>query len=303
MAGAIFIMSAGGKAHGATTLAAQTPPSAATAMMAMRNGARRMAHIPSPGAAGSGESAPANSALRTPTAIAASTLGSKSGSIAMRLNKPATKVKKNRAPKRESSRGEAEPPALAASMSRSSPAMHVGVDRSRDLSHPRIAAGLGPDLDDHPRLRGRAGEHMLAHRPAKRFRDVAIVGHQLGEGPGALRLIAFAQALDDRLLGREVPIEVAGAHADFVGDMLHRRRVESMADEGALRRRQDPLAPLGVSGPPPCGVEISDMSTFHENECSFSRKRRECGRLVARSLDRALRRQAGEFATGSSPPR
>ena len=64
-----------------------------------------------------------------------------------------------------------------------------------------------------------------------------------------LRLVELAQALDDRLLGREVAVEIAGAHAGFVGDMLHRRRVEAMADEGALGRFEDALAPLGVSGP------------------------------------------------------
>ena len=152
----------------------------------------------------------------------------------MRLKRPATKVKKNRAPKRESSRGDAAPPAFAASMSRIEPRQHVGVDRARDRGHPRIAAGLGPDLDDQARLLGRLGEHVLAQAGADRLEDVAVAGHELGEGAGALRLIDRAQALDDRLLGREIAVEIAGAHAELVGDMLHGRCVKAVADKGAL---------------------------------------------------------------------
>ena len=91
---------------------------------------------------------------------------------------------------------------------------------------------------------------------------------------GPLGLIEFAQALDDRFLGRKIAVEIARAHAGFVGDMLHRRRMKAMADEGALGRFQDSLAPLGVGR---CGVaakaEVNDMAEPHENECSFSSKR------------------------------
>ncbi len=87
---------------------------------------------------------------------------------------------------------------------------------------------------------------MLAQAAADGLHDMTIVGHELGESLGQLGLIEFAQALDDRLFGREVAVEIAGAHAGFVGDMLHRRGMEAMADKGVLGRFQDSLASLGV---------------------------------------------------------
>ena len=90
---------------------------------------------------------------------------------------------------------------------------------------------------------------MLAQAAAHRLHDVAIVGHELGESLAPLGLIELAQALDDRFFGREDAVEIAGAHAGFVGDMLHRRRVEAVADKSALGRFQDSLAPLGFGGP------------------------------------------------------
>ena len=136
-------------------------------------------------------------------------------------------------------------------MSRSSAREHVGVDRPRDLCDARIAAGLGPDLDEQARLLRRLAEDVFAQARAHRLRDVAVAGHELGEGLGALGLIELAQALDDRFFGREIAVEIAGAHAGFVGDMLHRRRVEAVADKSALGRFEDPLAPLGFGRPAP----------------------------------------------------
>ncbi len=75
---------------------------------------------------------------------------------------------------------------------------------------------------------------------------MTIVGHELGESPGQLSLIEFAQALDNRLFGREGAVEIAGAHAEFLGDALHRRGVEPVADKGALGAFQNSLASLGV---------------------------------------------------------
>ena len=92
---------------------------------------------------------------------------------------------------------------------------------------------------------------MFAQARADGLHDVAVVGHQLGEGLGALLLVDRAQALDDRLLGREIAVEIAGAHAELVGDMLHRRRVKAVADKGALGALEDALAPLDVRRPPP----------------------------------------------------
>ena len=82
-----------------------------------------------------------------------------------------------------------------------------------------------------------------------------------GESLGQLRLIKLAQALDNRFLGRKIAIEIARAHAGFVGDVLHRRRMKAVADKGALRRFQDALAPLGVGARrAPVGSEVRDMA-------------------------------------------
>ena len=122
----------------------------------------------SPGVAGSGASLPAKSALRTPIATGASASGSKSGSTAIRLKRPATKVKKNRAPKRESSCGDADAGRFRRVHEFLDSRQHVGVDLARVIAATlRIAAGLGPDLDDQARLFGRFGEDVSAQAGAR----------------------------------------------------------------------------------------------------------------------------------------
>ena len=54
------------------------------------------------------------------------------------------------------------------------------------------------------------------------------------EGGAALALVEQADALDQGLLGGEIAVEVAGAHAGLFRHLLHRRGVEAVADEGAL---------------------------------------------------------------------
>jgi hypothetical protein len=90
---------------------------------------------------------------------------------------------------------------------------------------------------------------VFAHAAADGLHDMTIVGHELGESLGQLGMIELAQALDDGVFGREAAVEIAGARADFVGHMLHRRCMEPMTDESVLGRLQDSLASLGVSGP------------------------------------------------------
>ena len=100
---------------------------------------------------------------------------------------------------------------------------------------------------------------MLAQAAADGLHDVPIVGHELGESLGQLGLIELAQAFDDRVFGRETTVEIAGARADFLGHMLHRRRMKAMADESVLGRFQDSLASLGVGGRRPAETEVTDM--------------------------------------------
>ena len=111
---------------------------------------------------------------------------------------------------------------------------------------------------------------MLAQAVSHRLHDVAIVSHELRESLRQLSLVELAQALNHCLFGREGAVEIARAHADFVGDVLHCRRMETMADKGALGRFQDLQAPIGVSGPASGGGQGQRHGEAHENERSFS---------------------------------
>ena len=147
---------------------------------------------------------------------------------------------------------------------------HVGVHDAQQFLHARVPAGLRPDLDDHARLLRRLGEHVVAKALPHRLSDVVPLGEQRGHSDRAPFLVKRAQALDDRLLGGKVAVEVAGAHLGLLGDMLHRRRMEAVADEGALGRLEDPLAPALLGAAPV--AERGCLSTYrsHENEHSFS---------------------------------
>ena len=92
---------------------------------------------------------------------------------------------------------------------------------------------------------------MFSQARADGLHDIAVAGHQLGEGLGAPLLVDRAQTFDDRVFRREIAVEIAGAHAELVGDMLHGRRVKAVADKGALGALKDALAPLDVRRPPP----------------------------------------------------
>ena len=248
--GAIFAISAGGIAQGATALAAQTPPSAATATTTTMIRARLIVRPPRRARrvwrqrAGeqSLEDADRHRRLRLGIEIGLDRHAlEKTGDESEEEPRAETRIE----PRRRRAAGLRRVHELL------QPRQHVGVDRPRDLGHARVAAGLGPDLDDQPRLLRRLAEHMFAQARADRLHDIAVAGHQLGEGLGALLLIDRAQTLDDRLFGREIAVEIAGAHAELVGDMLHGRGVKAVADEGALGALKDALAPLDVRRPPP----------------------------------------------------
>ena len=62
-------------------------------------------------------------------------------------------------------------------------------------------------------------------------------------GPGEvlrhLGAVALGDAGDHRLLGGEIAIQVAGAHAGLGADLLHRGLVEAGAHEAALGRAEN----------------------------------------------------------------
>jgi hypothetical protein len=86
-------------------------------------------------------------------------------------------------------------------------------------------------------------EKVRAQHLGERRQDV-LAAEQDGEGGRAFALVDRANAVDDRLLGAKITVEIAGAHAGFFGDLLHRRGVKAMADESALRGGDDLFAPV-----------------------------------------------------------
>ena len=200
-------------------------------------------------------------------------------------------MKKNRAPKPVSTVGDASPRRLGGLDQPLELGEHVGVDRPRHRGDAGIARRLGPDLDDHARLFRRLARTTCSRKPARTASTMSAPSARSSAKSSARScLVARAEALDDRFLGREGAVEVAGAHAGRLRDMLHGRGVETVRGEGALGRLQDALAPLARR----CGAgvekELSDMGAF-ENERSFSvpddygviASRPSCGGLMRRA--------------------
>ena len=250
MPGAIFAISAGGIAQGATALAAQTPPSAATATTTPMIRARLIVRPPRRARRGwrqrAGEQSPEDANRHRQLRL----------SIEIGLDRHSLEETGDEREKEPRAETRIEPRrSRAAGLRRIhelfQPRQHVGVDRPHHLGHARVSASLGPDLDRQARLLRRMGEHMFSQARADGLHDIAVAGHQLGEGLGAPLLVDRAQAFDDRVFRREIAVEIAGAHAELVGDMLHGRGVKAVADKGALGALKDALAPLDVRRPPP----------------------------------------------------
>ena len=110
---------------------------------------------------------------------------------------------------------------------------HLGVVRPHHPGDARIAARLGGDFEEHHRLVARLVEQVVAQHRLEHAEHVAAGGEGVERG-AALALVEQADALDQGLLGREIAVEVAGAHARLFRHLLHRRGVEAVADEGAL---------------------------------------------------------------------
>ena len=86
--------------------------------------------------------------------------------------------------------------------------------------------------------RGSADE-MLAAELLELIEQRAVVGAELAEIGRDQGTVALGHAGDDGVLGAEVAIEIARAHARLGRDVLHRRRMEPGAREDALRRVED----------------------------------------------------------------
>ena len=174
----------------------------------------------------------------------------------------------HRAAKRESRPPRATPPSCRDPPVPDHAFEHVAVELPGELGDPRVAAGLGPDLDDHLRLFRR-----LARTCSRSVSRMAIRRSPLRRARRTLPGAApdrRAQALDDRLLGGEIAVEVAGAHAGLVSHLRHRRGMKAVAHEGALGPFKDALPPLGVCSPARSRQRSQSHVEAPENECSFS---------------------------------
>ena len=123
---------------------------------------------------------------------------------------------------------------------------------------------------------------MLTQRSADSVEQVAAATHR-GEEFGPLSLIDNAGFFDDRFLGGEISVKIAGAHAGFLRDILYRRGVKAEAYERPLARSYDVHTAFRVRGRLPGRIGGRGDSSEghpgpHENERSFS-----CQSIVAGS--------------------
>ena len=124
----------------------------------------------------------------------------------------------------------------------------VGVDGTGDGGDRRVARRLRPDFDDQAHLWPRPEADMLAKTGVDGGEDVLDFGEP-AEVLDPFLLVALAETLDDRFLGREGAVEITGAHAGGFRHMLHGGGVEPVLGEGALRRIEDAPAPLAIGRP------------------------------------------------------
>ncbi len=91
---------------------------------------------------------------------------------------------------------------------------------------------------------------------------------------GEPHAVALAKAGDERVLGGEVAIEVAGAHARFRRHVHHRGAMEAGADEAPLGGVEDVRAALGgdfLGRDTRSGCVHRSSRCRGENESSFTR--------------------------------
>ena len=202
--------------------------------------------------------------------MAVSAVLSKSGSVAIRLKRPATKVKKNRAAKREFERWRGDAARLGGVDHPFELVEHVGVERSGHPGDAGVAASLRPDLDDHARLFRGLLEHMVAQPRVDGCGDVAVLRQQFCERAGPPLLVERAQAPP-----RSPPWRGSSGRGCRRSSRLPRRH-GSWSPRGSRggRRRARPLREFARAGcRPRCGGSERALSPTYrttENEYSFS---------------------------------
>ena len=74
----------------------------------------------------------------------------------------------------------------------------------------------------------------------------SVVNCALASCARDLGAVALGDAGDDRFLGREIAIDVAGAHPGLGADLLHRGLVKAHTGKAAPRRVEDFRAAVGM---------------------------------------------------------
>ena len=164
--------------------------------------------------------------------------GSKAGSSARRHHTPSAMIiSMVTAPSRSTSAG-MSPCSTAALQQVAEPFLHVDVEGGGEAGDLGIAARLGHHLGAQQHLLVRLlGEMVMRHAFEHGKEAVGKIG--AGELLREFGAVALGDAGDERLLGREIAVEIAGAHPRFGADVLHRGAVEAGAHETSLRRSQD----------------------------------------------------------------
>ena len=113
----------------------------------------------------------------------------------------------------------------------------------------------------------RIGEVVMRHAFEHGEKSLRQVGSR--EILRHLGAVALGDASDQRLLGGEVAVQVAGAHAGLGADLLHRGLMEAGADKAALRGAENLVPAVRLA------LNIETIHGFiasqrNENERSFS---------------------------------
>ena len=282
LAGAIFAISTGGIAQGAKF--ARHPDAAKRGDRYDGGDDQGASHreASSSGVARSGDSLPAKSALKRRRSPAASPLRDRNpASIAIRLKRPATKVKKNRAPKRESSRGDATPAAFAASSSFSIPASTSRVDCARDRGN---TGDCGRPL---PRSRRSGAPSRAVCRGRGGATRDSWPRRYCGRLPSARRMPVRVPPGRPRTGPRRSPLSKENIGRDCRRSWRARQRHAALSpreSRDAQRRARRPQGCVRAARRPPAdGPTRSKSPTCrsHENECSFSLEAAKYGGKVA----------------------
>ena len=152
------------------------------------------------------------------------------------------------------------------------PFLDVGVERRGNPRDLRVAAGLRHHLGAQQDLFGVVlGEVALRH--ALEHGEQAVRQVCARELLCDLGAVALGDAGDQRLLGGEIAVEVAGAHPGFGADVLHRRAMKAgSARSSALLPRGSRPAGHGEAARWPGALETPSpvCVAVNENERSLS---------------------------------